>query len=360
MGDYSSAWGKALLQKLGAPVTKANLAVLSAWAQAEGSNARNNPFDTTQQAAGATAFNSVGVRNYLSPQQGLDATYQTLTNGRYPDIIAALKKGNDPAGVADAIGASPWGSSGRLIRQILGLPASKQTGGPQPASGGGKSTAVNAGAATGTAQDTSALSTLTGGIGDIGDDIGKGILEALSPLVSLLWNMALVGAGAAAMVVGIVLLARLTTAGRAVEDDAAKAGALAIPGVGEAVAGGAEAQAGAGFLKGGLARWTSSSGQGQAVAKAGAAQRSRAERDAREDRREQAARGRERRARAERTRVRKEKSAAAQSRANRASLNRSRKTLEGSGVQFDAGSGSEPTRPARRTSGASLPAVPPF
>ena len=109
----------AVLHGIGAPVTAANLHALLAWQRAEGGSAKWNPFNTTQPASGAGSYNSVGVRNYRSYQQGLQATIQTLKNGHYGGVIAALHRGTNPLAVAAAIGASPWGTSGALMASIL-------------------------------------------------------------------------------------------------------------------------------------------------------------------------------------------------------------------------------------------------
>jgi hypothetical protein len=110
-------FGTRLLQKLNLPVTAANLTFLSAWQQAEGGSA-DNPFNTTEDAPGATDFNSVGVKRYPSVAEGLDATAETLTNGYYGGILTALKEGNDPMAAARALAASPWGT-GSLVEQVL-------------------------------------------------------------------------------------------------------------------------------------------------------------------------------------------------------------------------------------------------
>jgi cell wall-associated NlpC family hydrolase len=125
------AWGgvtpQAVLQGLHIPVTKANVQDLLAWQRAEGGGATNNPFNTTQMASGAGSYNSVGVRNYTSAQQGLQATLQTLTNGRYSGILKALRSGNGSQ-FASAVGASPWGTSGSLIASVLGTKLSMPSG----------------------------------------------------------------------------------------------------------------------------------------------------------------------------------------------------------------------------------------
>ena len=125
-------WERQLLRRLGAPVTKENLRFLSAWQRAEGGSARFNPLNTTQHAAGAGSYNSVGVRNYRNAQQGLSATLKTLLNGRYTGIVNGLKNGAPAGQLADELAASPWGTNGKLVHEILGT-----TPGRPPAHGGG-------------------------------------------------------------------------------------------------------------------------------------------------------------------------------------------------------------------------------
>jgi hypothetical protein len=107
-----------VLAGIGAPDTPENRRLMNAWQRAEGGSA-DNPFNTTQGAPGATDFNSVGVKRYPDLATGIAATIKTLLNGHYPNIIAALKAGNNALAVADAIANSPWGS-GALVKKVLG------------------------------------------------------------------------------------------------------------------------------------------------------------------------------------------------------------------------------------------------
>jgi murein DD-endopeptidase MepM/ murein hydrolase activator NlpD len=125
-------WQAQLLQAIKAPVTPQNMTALDAWQRAEGGAATNNPFNTTLSLPGTSTYNSAGVRNYQTPQQGIDATIQTLTAPQYASgyqpIINALRQGTSPQAVAQAVGSSPWGTSGSLMSQVLG-------GGGAPSSG---------------------------------------------------------------------------------------------------------------------------------------------------------------------------------------------------------------------------------
>lgn len=124
-------WQAALLKRLGAPATPNNLRFLNAWQAAEGGTARFNPFNTTLPMQGASAYNSVGVRNYASPEAGIDATLRTL-QGRYPhynQILGGLQAGNVPwQSLAAQVEASPWGT-----HNITGAAAAAPTGGMTPA-----------------------------------------------------------------------------------------------------------------------------------------------------------------------------------------------------------------------------------
>jgi hypothetical protein len=113
-------WATDLLNRLGMPVTSENVKALAAWAQAEGTKAGFNPLATTQSMPGASSFNSVGVKNYVSYADGLQATVQTLTNGRYANILAALRAGNSSIAVAQAVANSPWGTGQGVLRVLQG------------------------------------------------------------------------------------------------------------------------------------------------------------------------------------------------------------------------------------------------
>jgi hypothetical protein len=97
-----AAFFAAILKAIGAPNTAANQKSLSDWYSHENSSwppaASNNPFNSTLSAPGATTFNSVGVRNYVSALQGVQATVSTLNS--YPAIVSALKTGNGFCGAS--------------------------------------------------------------------------------------------------------------------------------------------------------------------------------------------------------------------------------------------------------------------
>jgi len=112
-------WANDFLKRLNAPITSENVRAITAWEQAEGTAARFNPLATTQGGfSGETIFNSVGVKNYTSYADGLDANVKVINNGLYSNILAALQRGDDAHAVAHAIANSPWGT-GALVDKIL-------------------------------------------------------------------------------------------------------------------------------------------------------------------------------------------------------------------------------------------------
>lgn len=115
MTDYTPAtWARALLARLGVPVTDANVQAITAWENAEGGAWHNpdqyNPLNTTQGAPGAVSTNAAGVKSYTSWDQGLTATVQTLSNGLYAGILSALGSGKSADAVVSAVVRSPWGT----------------------------------------------------------------------------------------------------------------------------------------------------------------------------------------------------------------------------------------------------------
>jgi peptidoglycan hydrolase CwlO-like protein len=105
------AWAGVFLRALGAPGCQANLTTLVAWQYSEFTQAAWNPLADTLAMSGSTAFNSVGVQNYVSLDQGLQATRFTLVNGPafgYGTILSDLVGCADPMSTARAINASMW------------------------------------------------------------------------------------------------------------------------------------------------------------------------------------------------------------------------------------------------------------
>lgn len=89
-------WKRALLKSLGAPPTPENMAFLTNWQRREGghthNSARFNWLNTTHGPG--SRINSVGVKRFGNFKTGIRSTAETLTNGRYNDIVAGLRSGN--------------------------------------------------------------------------------------------------------------------------------------------------------------------------------------------------------------------------------------------------------------------------
>lgn len=117
-GVSVSGFSRDVLRAIGAPETASNMQAMSAWVKSEGTSAAFNPLATCRKAPGATDFNSVGVKNFQSYEQGVQTTVGAIQNGLYQPVITALRRGDDPYAVADAIEASPWGTGG-LVRSVL-------------------------------------------------------------------------------------------------------------------------------------------------------------------------------------------------------------------------------------------------
>ena len=116
-------FARALLPKVGARATKRNLVALVAWQRAEGIAGTFNPLNTTQEMDGATDFNSVGVKNYRTFLQGVEATAKTLNYGADRGLYGyrAIRKrlrGNSFAWLTlRAVERSAWGTGG-LAAQV--------------------------------------------------------------------------------------------------------------------------------------------------------------------------------------------------------------------------------------------------
>jgi len=121
-GVQNVQWAHDFLTALGAPITGENMRAITAWEMAEsgGGGGHFNPLNTTQGGfAGETDYNSVGVKNYTSYDDGIQANVKVINNGLYQPILDALKAGNNAMSVAQAISQTPWGTGG-LVAKILG------------------------------------------------------------------------------------------------------------------------------------------------------------------------------------------------------------------------------------------------
>jgi hypothetical protein len=118
-------WAHAFLRVVGAPRCHDNLVVTIAWQAQEGTQAAWNPLATTHRMEGSTDFNSVGVQNFVSLAQGLQATRETIDNGwdiyRYGAIVRSMRSCGDPLETARAIAASSWCSGCTGGQYVIGI-----------------------------------------------------------------------------------------------------------------------------------------------------------------------------------------------------------------------------------------------
>jgi len=116
-------WAASFAQQIGAPACFDNMVALVAWQVQEGTTANWNPLATTYPEPGASDFNSVGVKNYVSLDQGLQATYATLNTSSYgyPAILSSLRACNSAMTTARAINASYWCHGCAGGRYAIGL-----------------------------------------------------------------------------------------------------------------------------------------------------------------------------------------------------------------------------------------------
>jgi hypothetical protein len=120
-------WSKRFLHELHTPKCTQNRIAVVAWVANEGTAAVWNPLATTYALAGATNYNGVGVKNYPSLGQGLDATRLTIERGftayGYGEIVRRLDRCAPPMKTARAIKRSSWCggcSGGRYVTGLIG------------------------------------------------------------------------------------------------------------------------------------------------------------------------------------------------------------------------------------------------
>lgn len=109
-------------KRLGAEVTLHTRRAWAAELQAEGGSAKNNPCNTTLSLPGATNYNSIGVKNYPTPEVGIEATVKTLkeNNGqRYFKIRRRLRANDSATRIVRGFGESAWGTNLELVLAVL-------------------------------------------------------------------------------------------------------------------------------------------------------------------------------------------------------------------------------------------------
>jgi len=113
-GAAATAWAAAILTALGAPVNSANEASMRAWFEREGGGGANNPLNTTlANTPGNVGSFGVGVKDYATPQDGIEATVSTLEGG-YGAIVSALRAGQGLSGGSPGVASEllAWSGNG--------------------------------------------------------------------------------------------------------------------------------------------------------------------------------------------------------------------------------------------------------
>lgn len=106
------------------------------WIIGESGHDRNaaafNPLNTTLWRPGCTNFNSVPVRNYVSFEQGVEATAATLNYGAdrfkygYRPIRRRLRKNRNAERILKAVESSEWGTGGIALDVLADVRAGRQ------------------------------------------------------------------------------------------------------------------------------------------------------------------------------------------------------------------------------------------
>lgn len=111
-------WADALLRYRNLTATPQLLVGIVAWGLAEGdinvprcSGALCNPLDTEWRMPGSSNFNDAGVQSYGDVRTGIEATWLTLDDGHYSDILAALSSTSTTAEqLASCPSLTTWGT----------------------------------------------------------------------------------------------------------------------------------------------------------------------------------------------------------------------------------------------------------
>lgn len=100
-------WSTDFLNRVGAPVTDSNIQAMASWIASEGTRAAFNPLSVLDNpeagALGWTEFNSAGVTNFTSYEQGLEYNVKHMMNHGKSVINALKNKSNNPYDIATAI-----------------------------------------------------------------------------------------------------------------------------------------------------------------------------------------------------------------------------------------------------------------
>jgi hypothetical protein len=115
------AFAKEVMKRLGITPTLHTRRAWQAELQAEGGSAKNNPTNTTLSMPGSTNYNLVGVKNYISGLQGVEATVKTLKGEGhgYGKVLKLMRQNAPASAIVNAWGESDWGTDLGLVTRVL-------------------------------------------------------------------------------------------------------------------------------------------------------------------------------------------------------------------------------------------------
>lgn len=107
------------------PISWRTRTALLSWTTAEGTTAKFNPLATTRQMPGATDFNTTHVKNYVSLEQGLEATFLTIQESghNYEPIRHRIRENRPAERILTAVEHSAWGTGGLGLRVLPSVQA---------------------------------------------------------------------------------------------------------------------------------------------------------------------------------------------------------------------------------------------
>lgn len=110
-GEDAGLWAIAILEELGCPRSKVNCYAIAGWIYREGGGGENNPMNTTLAGVGTVGeVNSVGVKDYATPADGVIDTAQTLHG--YPSIVLSLRDDRGLTGPGVSAELHEWSGGG--------------------------------------------------------------------------------------------------------------------------------------------------------------------------------------------------------------------------------------------------------
>lgn len=120
-GQYMKYFFDEIFKKLDVTPTKEKYNFFTAWRQAEGGDAKFNPFNTTKNmdVNGVTNYNSVGVKNYPNGSTGIMATVNTLKLPYYDNLMSDLRDDSiTTQKLASNNDLKTWGT-GNLVTKVV-------------------------------------------------------------------------------------------------------------------------------------------------------------------------------------------------------------------------------------------------